>query len=176
MQGREQTACRCYARNIDGHLIEVLPVSAVATSQSIGRTRRVFRNTSAAWRRAWFSLLGAAWCARWAYDFPEIGAKALFALLALVAVVWSPLQLRPAIIVSGDEVTVRGWIRTRTESWSNVAGFGFAQPNPVFRFAVYIVVMLNDGSRLHTYGLTTSDEGSKFAVRTVAAMEALRPI
>lgn len=72
-------------------------------------------------------------------------------------------------------VTVRGWIRTRTESWANVAGFGFAQPNPIFRFAVYIVVLLNDGSQLHTYGLTTSDEESKFALRTVAAMEALRP-
>jgi len=151
-------------------------VSAVATSRSTGRTRRAFRNTSAAWLRAGFLLIGAAWCARWAYDFPETGLKALFALLAAVAVVWSPLHLRPAIIVSGDGVTVRGWIRARSESWSNVAGFGFAQPNPVFRFAVYIVVLLNDGSQLHTYGLTTSDEGSKFALRTVAAMEALRPI
>ena len=150
-------------------------MSAVATSRSTGRTRRAFRNTSAAWVRAGFLLLGAAWCARWAFDFPEIGAKAAFALLAAVGVVWSPLHLRPAIIVSGDGVIVRGWIRTRTESWSNVAGFGFAQPNPVFRFAVYIVVLLNDGSQLHTYGLTTSDEGSKFALRTVASMEAMRP-
>lgn len=149
--------------------------AAAATQKDSGRTRRVFRNTSAAWLRAGNLLLGAAWCARWANDFPEVGAKALFALLAAVGVVWSPFMLRPAIIVSGDGVTVRGWIRTRTESWSNVAGFGFAQPNPVFRFAVYIVVQLNDGSKLHTYGVTTSDEGSKFALRTVAAMEALRP-
>lgn len=135
----------------------------------------MFRNTSSAWLRAGNLLLGAAWCARWAYDFPETGAKAAFALLALVGVVCSPMMIRPAIIVSGDGVTVRGLIRTRTESWSNVAGFGFAQPNPIFRFAVYIVVLLNDGSQLHTYGLTTSDEGSKFALRTVAAMQALRP-
>jgi hypothetical protein len=147
-------------------------MSAVATSQSTGRTRRVFRNWSILWPYALLLVIGAGNCA---FDSGPAAAEALFALLALVGALTLILQLRAAIIVSGDEVTVRGWIRTRTESWSNIAGFGYARSNPLNRRAFYIEVLLNDGSRLHTSGLATSSKTSKFALRTVADLEAPRP-
>jgi hypothetical protein len=84
------------------------------------------------------------------------------ALIALVGIVLIIMMFRPAIIVTDDQVIVRGWIRTRTESWSNIAGFGFAPANPLNRSVVYIEVLLADGSRVHTPGLSAASKRSKF--------------
>lgn len=107
----------------------------------------------------------------WAY---HAGAE-LSAAIALVGVLLIITTFRPAIVATDDLVIVRGWIRTRTESWSNIAGFGFARANPLNRSVVYIEVRLNDGSRLHTSGLTAWSKTSDFALRTIADLEALRP-
>jgi hypothetical protein len=144
-------------------------VSVVTKSESRDGSRRVFRNWFTA---GFYALLLAVDWANWAR---YVGSELSLALIALASVLLMIMVFRLAIIVTDDRIIVRGWIRTRTESWSNVAGFGFARANPLNRSAVYIEVRLSDGSRVHTPGLTAASKTSKFALRTVTAMEALRP-
>jgi Bacterial PH domain len=145
-------------------------VGVVITSRSSGGSRRVFRNW---FTIASFAALLAIAGANWAYGAGS-GAE-LSAVIAIVGLLLIIMTFRPAIVVTNDHVSVRGWIRTRTESWSSVAGFGFARANPLNRSVVYIEVRLSDGSRLHTSGLTAWSKTSEFALRTTAALEALRP-
>jgi Bacterial PH domain len=96
--------------------------------------------------------------ARWANWARYAGSELPLALIALVDIVLIITMFRPAIIVTGDHVIVRGWIRKRTESWSKIAGFVFAPANPLNRSVVYIEVLLADGSRVHTPGLTAASK------------------
>lgn len=143
-------------------------MSVVIRPHSRDGSRRVFRN--------WFTigilavLLGVDGF-NWAYN-AGAGAE-LSTLTALVGLVLIIMMFRPAIIVTDDHVMVRGLIRTRTESWSNVAGFGFGRAHPLNRRA-YIEVQLTDGSRLRTPGLTVASNTSKFALRTIADLEGQR--
>jgi Bacterial PH domain len=143
-------------------------VCVVITSRSSGGTRRVFRNW---FTIGFFALLLAIAGANWASG----AGTELSAVIALVGLVLIIMMFRAAIVVTDDHVSVRGWTRTRTESWSNIAGFGFARANPLRRNVVYIEVRLQDGSRLHTSGLTSVSKTSKFALRTIDDLEALRP-
>jgi Bacterial PH domain len=150
-------------------------VSVVTTSQSRNGSRRVFRNSFTAGLFAALLLFGTASCARYAFAGGPIGARVPLAVTAIVGVLLIIMMLRASIIVTDDQVTVRGWIRHRTAIWSDITGFGFAPANPLNRRTVYIEVRLNDGSRLHTPGLTAASKTGKFALRTIADMEALRP-
>lgn len=145
-------------------------MSVVITPDLGDRSRRVFRN--------WFTIgFFAMLLAIAGFDWAGVASSGaeLSAVVALVGLSLITIMFRPAIVVTEDRVIVRGWIRTRTESWSNIAGFGFARANPLNRSVVYIEVRLNDGSRLRTPGLTAASKRSKFALRTIAALEALRP-
>lgn len=143
-------------------------MSVVTTPHHSDGPRRVFRNW---FTIGFFAVLMAVGGANWARD---AGAE-MSSVIALVGLVLITMMFRPAIVVTDDDVMVRGCIRTRTESWANIAGFGFARAHPLNRSVVYIEVRLDDGSRLRTPGLTAASRTSKFALRTTAALEALRP-
>jgi hypothetical protein len=141
----------------------------VVTPHPSDVSRRVFRNW---FTIGFFAVLLAIAGFNWA-RVADSGAG-LSAVIALVGLLLITMMFRPAIVVTQDHVIVRGSIRTWTESWSNIAGFGFARANPLNRSVVYIEIRLNDGSRLHTPGLTAASKTSRFALRTMAALEALR--
>jgi hypothetical protein len=113
-------------------------------------------------------------CTGYVFVIPAIGAKVPLALLALFGIFLIYRMLRAGIIVDSDRVSVRGLLRDRAEGWPNITGFAF-RPGTPLNSTVYIAVQLNDGSRLCTTGLTAASKTSQFGLRTVAAMEALRP-
>jgi hypothetical protein len=100
-----------------------------------------------------------------------IGNKALFASAGLLPVALAYKLVRSGFVVGPTGVLVRGLIRSRTISWHEIQGFGFASNSALNSRGVYIAVMLVNGRKAVTAVVSSSSRQSTFATATMSFLE-----
>ena len=104
---------------------------------------------------------------------PSVPTRVAFFLASLVLAWLTVRVIRSGIVVSQTGVEVRGWTRTRTAPWTDIACFEPIPGSPINR-SVYLAVRLKDGRHLATGGLGMNKLGA-YAKSVLAELEAHRP-
>ncbi len=103
---------------------------------------------------------------------PSVPTRVAFFVASLLMAWLTVRVIRSGMVIGPDGVEVRGWLRTRTAQWTDIAGFEPTSASPVNR-SIYVAVRLKDGRHFATAGLAMNRRGP-YANSVLAELEARR--
>ena len=135
--------------------------------------KKVFRNSLTTRLYAAILLIPTCICGGYVFAARALPAKVLLGVGATFGLGLVFRMLISGIVLDSGGVFVRGLLRNRRFSWTEVAGFSF-RSGSALNSTVYIAVDISGGRNVHTTGLTAASKTSRYGAKVIAAMEAVR--